>query len=69
RYARADEIGVPLAVTVDHKTLEDDTVTVRDRDSWRQFRISIEKLPVAMSKYFKGKTSFEELMSQFKVIE
>ncbi|RLI25441.1 glycine--tRNA ligase, partial [Candidatus Bathyarchaeota archaeon] len=69
RYARADEIGVPLAVTVDHKTLEDDTVTVRDRDSWRQFRISIEKLPVAMSKYFKGKTSFEELVSQFKVIE
>ncbi|MCD6529856.1 glycine--tRNA ligase [Candidatus Bathyarchaeota archaeon] len=69
RYARADEIGVPLAVTVDHKTLEDDTVTVRDRDSWRQFRINIENLPEAISKYFKGKMGFEGLESQFKVEE
>ena len=36
RYARTDEIGVPFAVTVDHQTLEDSTVTVRDRDSTTQ---------------------------------
>ena len=33
RYARADEIGIPLAVTVDFDTLEDNQVTVRDRDT------------------------------------
>ena len=38
RYARTDEIGVPFAVTVDHKTLEDDTVTLRERDSTAQAR-------------------------------
>ncbi len=39
RYARVDEIGVPIAITIDYRSLEDDTVTVRDRDSWRQYRI------------------------------
>jgi glycyl-tRNA synthetase len=41
RYARADEIGVPRAVTIDHRTLEDGTVTVRERDSTEQKRTSI----------------------------
>ena len=36
RYARTDEIGVPYAVTIDHQTLEDGTITVRDRDSTTQ---------------------------------
>ena len=45
RYARADEVGIPYAVTVDHQTLEDNTVTVRFRNSGRQERVSIERLP------------------------
>jgi glycyl-tRNA synthetase len=45
RYARADEIGVPLAITVDYQSLEDDTVTVRDRDTWEQVRKEILHLP------------------------
>jgi len=44
RYARADEIGIPYAVTVDYQTLEDNTVTVRDRDTTLQERVSIDKL-------------------------
>lgn len=39
RYARVDEIGVPVAFTVDGQTLIDNTVTARDRDTWRQIRI------------------------------
>jgi glycyl-tRNA synthetase len=39
RYARTDEIGVPFAVTIDHRTLEDDTVTMRERDSCAQIRV------------------------------
>ena len=44
RYARADEIGVPWAVTVDHSSLEDGTVTVRNRDNQQQIRVATEKL-------------------------
>lgn len=44
RYRRADEIGVPAAVTVDFQTLEDGTVTVRDRDSMRQTRVHTDDL-------------------------
>jgi glycyl-tRNA synthetase len=41
RYRRQDEIGTPFAFTVDEQTLEDDTVTIRDRDSLAQERLSI----------------------------
>ncbi|WP_249012153.1 glycine--tRNA ligase [Conexibacter sp. DBS9H8] len=45
RYRRQDEIGTPWAVTVDHQSLEDATVTVRDRDSLTQERLPISGLP------------------------
>jgi len=45
RYARADEIGVPLCITVDHQSVEDNTVTMRTRDDGSQIRISIDDLP------------------------
>jgi glycyl-tRNA synthetase len=44
RYRRQDEIGTPFGVTVDHQTLEDRTVTVRDRDSLAQERVAIDEL-------------------------
>jgi glycyl-tRNA synthetase len=43
RYRRQDEIGTPWALTIDEQTLEDDTVTIRDRDSLAQERISIAR--------------------------
>jgi glycyl-tRNA synthetase len=43
-YARQDEIGTPLCVTVDHQSLEDEAVTVRDRDTWEQERIKVADL-------------------------
>ncbi len=43
-YARQDEIGTPFCVTVDHESLEDNAVTVRDRDTWEQERVSIDNL-------------------------
>jgi glycyl-tRNA synthetase len=45
RYRRQDEIGTPWAVTIDHQSLEDRTVTLRDRDSLAQIRIAIDALP------------------------
>ena len=44
RYRRQDEIGTPWGVTIDHTTLEDGTVTLRDRDSLDQTRIAIDQL-------------------------
>jgi glycyl-tRNA synthetase len=44
RYRRQDEIGTPWAVTIDHQSLEDRTVTLRDRDSLEQIRIAIDEL-------------------------
>ena len=44
RYRREDEIGTPYCVTIDFDTLEDNQVTVRDRDTMEQVRISIEEL-------------------------
>jgi len=43
RYARHDEVGTPYCITVDHQSVEDKTVTIRDRDTTRQERIKIEE--------------------------
>ena len=44
RYRRQDEAGTPFGITVDHDTLEDNTITLRDRDTMKQERISIDKM-------------------------
>lgn len=44
RYRRLDEIGAPFAITVDHQTLEDNTVTIRRRDSMEQKRINLSEI-------------------------
>jgi glycyl-tRNA synthetase len=44
RYRRQDEIGTPCGITIDFQTLEDNTVTLRDRDTMKQERISADKL-------------------------
>lgn len=51
RYARVDEIGVPVAVTIDYQTLEDGTVTLRDRDTWRQVRIPLSNVVEAVAAF------------------
>ena len=53
RYRRQDEIGTPYCVTVDFESLEDKKVTVRDRDTMEQERVSIDEI----SKYFVDKLS------------
>ena len=49
-YARQDEIGTPFCVTVDHESLEDNAVTVRDRDTWEQERVKISELKEYLQK-------------------
>ena len=54
RYRRQDEIGTPYCLTVDFQTLEDGTVTVRDRDTMEQIRLSV---PEAV-RYIEEKIEF-----------
>ena len=44
RYRREDEIGTPFCITVDFDTLEEEAVTIRDRDTMEQFRIKIDEI-------------------------
>ena len=50
RYRRLDEVGAPFAITIDHQTLQDDTVTIRKRDSMEQNRIKISEINSVLHK-------------------
>jgi len=54
RYRRQDAIGTPYCITVDHQTLEDNTVTIRERDSMKQERIKIEEIAQIIAKRLKA---------------
>jgi glycyl-tRNA synthetase len=54
RYRRQDEIGTPYCVTVDFDSLEDNAVTVRDRDSMQQERVAIDELYAYLDTRLKG---------------
>ena len=48
RYRRQDAIGTPFCITIDHDTLNDNTVTIRYRDTLQQERVAIDRLPEIM---------------------
>ncbi|MGL5921090.1 MAG: glycine--tRNA ligase, partial [Bacteroidales bacterium] len=60
RYRRQDAIGTPFCVTVDHQTLEDNTVTIRHRDTMEQERVSVDQLAQIIGQ----KVSMKELFKQ-----
>ncbi|MEM1555655.1 MAG: His/Gly/Thr/Pro-type tRNA ligase C-terminal domain-containing protein, partial [Desulfurococcaceae archaeon] len=62
RYARADEIGIPYCVTIDHQTLEDKTVTIRDRDTRSQIRVHINELYDKLMNLINYKNRFESYL-------
>ncbi|MFA5347176.1 MAG: glycine--tRNA ligase [Methanoregula sp.] len=63
RYRRQDEIGTPFAITVDYTTKEDNTVTLRDRDSMEQVRIPIPELAETIGALAEGRITFTSLHS------
>ncbi len=66
RYARADEVGVPLSITVDYQTKQNNTVTVRDRDTWQQVRNEWSKIAELALSFFKGDLNFAQLGTPVK---
>ncbi len=61
RYRRMDAIGTPFCVTVDHQSLEDDTVTIRYRDTMEQERVSINELQAIIGEKVSMKTLLKDL--------
>jgi glycyl-tRNA synthetase len=60
RYARADELGIPYCITIDFDTLKDKSVTIRDRDSTKQVRVSIDHLKDTLNKLINQDIGFEK---------
>lgn len=61
RYARNDEMGTPLAVTVDFDTLRDSSVTLRERDSTEQVRGSVDDIMKATANLVYGAETWEQV--------
>ena len=62
RYRRQDAIGTPFCVTVDHQTKEDGTVTIRERDTMKQWRVSIDELESIVADKVGMRQLFEKLV-------
>lgn len=69
RYARADEIGTPFGITVDFKSTEDRTVTVRERDSTKQIRCKIEEAVETIRELVAERKTWAQVCVQFGVLE
>ena len=65
RYARNDEIGTPLCITIDEDSLKDESVTIRDRDTSLQVRVKMKQLKDILKKVING----EDLLKLGKVVE
>jgi glycyl-tRNA synthetase len=61
RYRRQDAIGTPYCITVDHDTLNDNTVTIRERDSMKQERVPIDRLPAIIDEKVSVKKALQKL--------
>lgn len=66
RYRRYDEIGTPFCITVDHQTFEDGTVTIRDRDSTSQIRISKDSVVSVVKELLNSEKDIKEFGEVFR---
>jgi len=69
RYSRNDELGTALGITVDFQTLEDGTVTLRDRDSTRQVRAEEDKVLAAISAIVNGEKKWADIEKELPIFE
>jgi glycyl-tRNA synthetase len=66
RYARSDEIGVPYAVTIDFDTLKNKTVTIRNRDDSKQFKIPLYDIKEVCINLIRDKISFKTIAKKYE---
>ncbi|KAJ2450720.1 Glycine--tRNA ligase 1, mitochondrial, partial [Coemansia sp. RSA 2337] len=68
RYARNDELGTPFAITVDFQTADDGTVTLRERDTTKQIRASIDEIVELVKCLVNGSTSWDDVLSKHPLV-
>ena len=66
RYARADEIGIPYCITIDYDTLNDNTVTIRERDTMEQIRVHSDELVDVLLLLISREYNFNEIEEVLK---
>jgi len=64
RYSRNDELGTPLGITIDFQTLQDKTVTLRDRDSTKQVRADGDTILAAIKDVVEGAKTWQEVEAE-----
>lgn len=69
RYARNDELGIPFGITVDYDSLDDDSFTLRDRDSTKQVRASLEQILDVVGKMVRGRMSWADVQRLLPAFE
>jgi glycyl-tRNA synthetase len=69
RYSRNDELGIPFGITVDYQSLEDNTFTLRDRDSTKQVRASLDQILEAVVKMVRGKEVWADVEKRLPSFE
>jgi glycyl-tRNA synthetase len=69
RYSRNDELGIPFGITIDYQSLEDNTFTLRDRDTTKQVRASLDDILEAVSKMTKGKEAWSSVHQRLPAFE
>jgi glycyl-tRNA synthetase len=67
RYARTDEIGIPFGITIDFDTLNDDTVTLRERDSMEQVRVPINEVAPLLFQLVDNRTSWAQVREKYPI--
>ncbi len=69
RYSRNDELGTPFGITVDFQTLQDGTVTLRERDSTRQVRADEDTIVATIKALIEGAKTWETVESELPKFE
>lgn len=69
RYSRNDELGTPLGITIDFQTLQDGTITLRDRDSTEQVRAEEAKIIEAIKAIIDGSKDWAQIQSELPKFE
>ncbi|KAI1807945.1 glycyl-tRNA synthetase [Daldinia bambusicola] len=69
RYSRNDELGTPLGITVDFQTVQDSTITLRDRDSTKQVRADEDKIIAAIQSVVDGSKEWKDVQAELPAFE
>ena len=69
RYARTDEQGIPYAFTIDHETLKDNTITMREMDTMKQIRLPIAEAAGTLMDLTSNRHTWAEMLAKYPNVE